>query len=179
MLEELMKRFGILVLAAVSILTAAACDDDPAGPSALPMVFTANMRATNETAAVTGPEASGIGAATVTLHVTRDSSNTITGGTVDMYFQLASLPSTTSIRLAHIHIGPANVAGPVVVDTGLTPATAFNVNSNGTAEFNVTGVTASAALLNQIVANPAGYYFNVHSALHGAGVVRGQLVRIQ
>jgi hypothetical protein len=172
-----MKRLGLLVLAAC-VLTAG-CDDDPAGPTTLPMVFTANMRAANETTAVTGPESSGTGAATVTIHATRDSSGNITGGTVDMNFQVATLPQTTSVILAHIHVGPSNVAGPVVVNTGLSPATAIPVSSSGTAQFNITGVAASVDLLNLIVANPAGYYFNVHSQQHPGGVVRGQLARIQ
>ena len=172
-----MKRLGLLMLAAC-VMTAG-CDDDPAAPTSLPLIFSANMSATNETAAVTGPESAGIGAANVTLNVTRDSAGNVTGGTADMYFQVARLPTTTIIRLAHIHIGSAVVAGPVVVDTGLTPATGFPVNSNGTAEFNVVGVNVSAALLDQIIANPGGFYFNVHSAQHGAGVVRGQLVRVR
>jgi hypothetical protein len=31
-------------------------------------------------------------------------------------------------------------------------------------------------LINAILNNPAGYYFNVHTALNGGGAVRGQLV---
>ena len=30
-----------------------------------------------------------------------------------------------------------------------------------------------------VLANPAGHYFNMHSALNPIGVVRGQLVRVQ
>lgn len=172
-----MKRLGFLVLAAC-VMTAG-CDDDPTGPTNLPLVFTANMRATNETSAVTGPESAGTGAATVTINVTRDSANNITGGTVDMNFQVLNLPTTTNIILAHIHVGPAAVAGPVVVDTGLRPTAPMPVAGNGTLQFNVTGVTASVDLLNQIIANPAGYYFNVHSQQHAGGVVRGQLTRVQ
>ena len=86
-----MKRLGLLMLAAC-VMTAG-CDDDPTGPTNLPLVFTANMAATNETAAVTGQELAGTGAATVTIHVTRDSANNITGGTVDMNFQLHRLPA--------------------------------------------------------------------------------------
>jgi hypothetical protein len=33
-----------------------------------------------------------------------------------------------------------------------------------------------AATINSIVANPAGFYFNVHTTLNPGGVVRGQLV---
>ena len=34
-----------------------------------------------------------------------------------------------------------------------------------------------AALISAIMANPAGYYVNFHSAAHGSGVIRGQLTK--
>ena len=68
---------------------------------------------------------------------------------------------------AHIHAGPAGVNGPVVV-TLPTPG------QDGTADGCVTeGVTTQ--LLEDIAANPAGYYVNVHNAPFPAGAVRGQL----
>ena len=36
-------------------------------------------------------------------------------------------------------------------------------------------ISMDAATINSIVANPAGFYFNVHSTLNPGGVVRGQL----
>jgi hypothetical protein len=33
--------------------------------------------------------------------------------------------------------------------------------------------------LNQILANPSAFYFNIHTALNPAGVARGQLLRTQ
>lgn len=66
--------------------------------------------------------------------------------------------------LAHIHRGAAGTANPPVVD--------FNVNTllNGT----VAGVSQS--LINEIVANPSGFYVNVHTAEFPNGAIRGQLV---
>jgi hypothetical protein len=34
-------------------------------------------------------------------------------------------------------------------------------------------------MIQGIVSNPAGYYFNVHTQLNGGGAIRGQLVRVQ
>jgi len=70
---------------------------------------------------------------------------------------------------AHIHVGEAGVNGPVVVPL---PAP----GEDGTAEGCVTeGVTTE--VLEQIAANPAGYYVNVHNAPYPAGAVRGQLMQ--
>jgi len=65
---------------------------------------------------------------------------------------------------AHIHIGPAGVAGPVVV--GLAPPTSGT--SSGC-------VSADPTLIKAIIQNPEQYYVNVHNAEFPAGAVRGQL----
>jgi len=66
---------------------------------------------------------------------------------------------------AHIHRGAANTNGPVVV-----PFTAPGANgdSSGCA-------TSTADLINEITANPAGFYVNVHTREHPAGAMRNQL----
>jgi hypothetical protein len=35
----------------------------------------------------------------------------------------------------------------------------------------------TAEVMNNILANPAGFYFNAHTVLNPGGAVRGQLVR--
>ena len=65
---------------------------------------------------------------------------------------------------AHIHVGPAGVAGPVVV--GLAPPTSGA--SSACADVDQT-------LLRDILKNPENYYVNVHNPAFPPGAVRGQL----
>ena len=66
---------------------------------------------------------------------------------------------------AHIHIGTAGIAGPVVVV--LAPP------SSGSVSACATGVNAE--LIKAIAKTPGDYYVNVHNAEFPAGAIRGQL----
>ena len=167
---------GLRVLLVVTCAAgAAACDDDngPAAPSNQPLVFAAQMSSSNEVPPVSNAEAGATGDATITITPTRDANNAITGGSVTMAFTVRGLTSASAITLAHIHSGAAGVNGPVVVNTNISPASAI-ATPVGSASFEVT-VQGDATVINNIVANPAGFYFNVHTALSPGGVVRGQL----
>jgi hypothetical protein len=87
---------------------------------------------------------------------------------------MSGFPAGSSITLAHIHTGAVGVAGPVLVP--LIPAAGSVTLTNGSGTFtqsqSVDGPTATS-----IINNPAGFYFNIHTALNPAGVMRGQLVR--
>ena len=107
-------------------------------------------------AEVPGPgDPDGSGTARVTINV----------GQGELCFVLSvsdiALPATG----AHIHVGTADQAGPVVVP--LQPPDETGTSSGC--------VTVNADLLQQIVSNPDGYYVNVHSSEFPAGAVRGQL----
>ena len=171
-----MKRSAVLLL--TMCLLVAACDedngDDDNGPSDQPLVFTANMTAAQETAAVGGGEQNATGTATVTITPTRDSAGTITGGTARFQFTVQGLTSGSNIILAHVHTGAAGVAGGFIIDSGLTAASAIPTPA-GSASFDRSGLTATATAINAIVANPGGHYFNVHTTANPGGVVRGQL----
>ena len=67
--------------------------------------------------------------------------------------------------MAHIHKGAAGVSGPVVAPLA-TPDAAGK--ATGCA-------TAGQPVVADILANPGGYYVNVHNAEHPAGAIRGQL----
>jgi hypothetical protein len=177
-----MKRIGILMLAA-AMTVAAGCDDEnptPGGPSNTgPIIFTVQLSAANEVPPISNAEQNARGTATITFNVPRDSSGNVTGGgSATFAVQLSGFPTGSQARAAHIHPGATGVNGSVLVDTGLTAATAINMG-DGTGSVTLTQSNLSQADAQQIVANPAGFYFNVHTALNGGGAVRGQLTRSQ
>lgn len=174
-----MKRLVVLAIA----LALAACDQEsssPAGPSTTgPLIFAAQLLASNENPPISGAESSGRGTVTITITVPRDTAGTPAGqGTVTFSMQAGSLAAGSPIILGHIHVGAASVNGPIVVNTDLTP-TAPMVLADGTANLVVTNRAISRELATDIMANPSGYYFNLHSPLNQGGVMRGQLTRVQ
>ena len=68
------------ILALTLAFAAPACDDDsPTSPTSGPIVFTAELRASNEVPAISNAESNAQGIATITFTVPRDSSGNITG----------------------------------------------------------------------------------------------------
>jgi hypothetical protein len=75
-------------------------------------------------------------------------------------------------HVAHIHLAPAGVGGPVVVDLfgGSAPVPAPTSYPTGT-----TCVPAPREGILAIIKDPSAYYVNLHNAQHPGGVVRAQL----
>src|SRR5262245_61266964 len=67
---------------------------------------------------------------------------------------------------AHIHEGAVGKDGPVKVP--------FDALKDGATKGCK---TVDAAVVQEIMANPANYYVNVHNAAHPKGAVRGQLAK--
>ncbi|MCA1561100.1 MAG: CHRD domain-containing protein [Acidobacteria bacterium] len=175
-----MKRMAILG-AFMALAVACSDDDSPTGPSNTgPIVFTVALSAQNEVPPITNSENGGRGTATITFNVARDGSGGVTGGgTANFSAQMNGFPSGSVLRAAHIHPGAAGINGGILVDTGLTSASPIAVNADGTASLNFASVAVSADQAQQIVANPAGFYFNIHTPINPGGAVRGQLTRAQ
>ena len=124
-----------------------------AAPAFQTTEFTAELSGSEE---VPGPgDADGSGTAIIALDM---ASNTLT-------FTLNVENITLPAAAAHIHEGAAGAAGPVVV-----PLTAPDAAGTATGT-----VTVDAALMQRIMANPAGFYANVHTSDYPDGAVRGQL----
>ena len=172
-----MKR--LITLGAVILLAAGCGSKSPAAPSANPtqVKFTAALLPSNEVPPITNAEASGNGLATITLNLTRDAGGAITAANADFLITMNGFPSTTTVNAAHIHPAPAGQNGSALISLGITPAEF--VLTNGLLTFTRTGVTSNLdpARAQDIINNPANYYFNIHSSLNSGGFARGQLVK--
>src|SRR5687767_2022113 len=178
-----MLKRGVLVLMFAAAV--AACDDDtptsPADPNLA--VFTAQLSAQNEvgsgTPPATGLETNARGDVRIEFRLNRDSGNNVTGATATFIINLTGFPAGSRWTLAHIHRGVAGVAGGVEVNTGLSPATGIDLVNGGITGHRFENVIVTPEDTNEILNNPAGFYFNAHTVVNPSGVVRGQLVRIQ
>jgi hypothetical protein len=164
-----MRRAVVLFMALALVTGCDDSNDNPAGPSNTgPIVFTSQLSAASEVPPVTGAEANGRGNVTISFNVP---------GNVTFAVQLQGFPAGTPAILAHIHPGAAGVNGSPLVNTNLSPAAPL-LMGDGTVNVTLTA-PISQADATAITANPAAYYFNVHTQLNPGGAVRGQLTRTQ
>lgn len=151
-----MRKFALI--AGLIGLTFVACDDDdPADPGDDLVTLDATLTGAAE---VPNPgDPNGTGTAEITLNEDdREICWDITVADI-------TLPATA----AHIHVGAAGVPGGVVVTLSAPGA-------GGTAEgCSSDPVEVTDAIIDAIIANPAGYYVNVHTTDFPGGAVRGQL----
>lgn len=167
-------------LAATAIL-AAACGGTTLTPTPAPTpqlkyTFLADLKTSNEVPAIADAEASCAGKGTLTLNTTKDATGAITAATAQFDLTITGCPTTTMITLFHIHKQVAGQNGGVVVDSGQKAAEPIALTTGGTAgTVTKTQTTVKPEDAKAIIDGPSGFYFNVHSQLHGGGVIRGQL----
>jgi Cu/Zn superoxide dismutase len=89
---------------------------------------------------------------------------TISG--TQLCYTLTARDLSASAVAAHIHHGPRNVAGPVVIPLTVAAGASFTHSAC---------TTASPTLLASIQADPKAYYVNVHTPTFPGGEIRGQL----
>lgn len=119
------------------------------GGSAYAQTFVANMTGAQEV-----PPADPDGTGTATIW--------IVGTTVHYQITVANIDPPT---MQHIHQGAAGVNGPIVVNL---PGVWVGNTLTGT-------TTTDSATAAAIIANPAGFYVNVHNGPFSGGAIRGQL----
>jgi CHRD domain len=95
---------------------------------------------------------------------------TLNQGQREVCFDLSWAGIDGTVTAAHIHVGAATEAGPVVV-----PLFAGAFAGTDSASACVTEDDVSKELIKAIRHDPANYYVNIHSDVFPAGAVRGQL----
>ncbi|HWP84582.1 MAG TPA: CHRD domain-containing protein, partial [Terriglobia bacterium] len=135
--------------------------------------YNGNMSPANEVGPIAGNNSSG--QATITVVVRRDDGGNIVAGTVHFDIDY-NFPAPVVVRGLHIHEGGAGVNGPIRIDTGITPSATVAAQGAGNL-FRTVEVTGGAALtaLSGLLANPAGFYVNLHTTEHTGGLMRDQL----
>jgi hypothetical protein len=173
-----MKRY---LLVGIAILAAACGSSSTPAPTPLPttIVFNAALAASNEVPPITNADSNGKGTGTFTLNLTRDGAGNITAAKGPFVYNLSGFPAGTTVRATHIHEGGPGIGnGTVRIDSGLTAANAFALNPDGSiGNQTFADIAVDPTLANQVITNPNGYYFNVHTALNPGGAVRAQLVK--
>jgi hypothetical protein len=162
-----MKRLSLFAVALALVAAGCSSSTTPSTTTPTKPTFTATLSTANEVPPITNSEAGARGDATITIDTTAAS--------VTFVVNLSGFPAGTPINIAHIHEGAAGIAGPVRVATTLAAGQVVLTSGSGSFTSVMTGV--DQALMQAIINNPAGYYFNAHSTLNAGGVVRGQLVK--
>lgn len=157
-------------------LFAVGCGSSPSEPSqetTTTSTFTVPLSPANEVPAVVNADATGRGSAIIAVTVRKDASGTITSATADFQIDVTGFPAGTRVTDAHVHNGGAGANASVFISVGLTSGELALTNGSGT--ISKKGITVPADRAAAILGNPAGHYFNVHTALNPDGAIRGQL----
>jgi len=176
-----MKRLCVLsAVIAFAISCGSSSTSSPSSPTpATQPTLVANLSPANENPAVSGTEAGGTGTVAIVFNNTTDAAGNITASKANFSISLSNFPSTTLLTAAHIHQGAATCNCPTVIATLLTASDLLKTNSSGAIVYAKNDVVIDPSLAQAILANPAGYYFNVHSQANPGGVARGVLSRGQ
>jgi hypothetical protein len=172
-----MNRAWTLGVVLAVAFSAVACDDDnpvtptPSGQT----LFTAQLLPGNEVPPVTNADASASGAMSLTLNVVRDSAQQITSATGDFTVRMIGFPAPTTLTGAHIHGGRAGVNAGIVVNLQIAGAETQLASGSGT--ITRTGQTIDPVVAQNMINDPAAFYFNVHTTLNTGGAIRSQLVK--
>jgi hypothetical protein len=170
-----MKRFLALTVASVFFISCGTGSEPTGGNNnsgTTPTTFTVSISPAAEIPPVTGPDASITGTATIKITATREN-GTVRSATIDYQITGSGFPAGTTITGAHVHTGGSAVNGGIFHNPGITSNDMPIANGTGSVTKN--GLSLNAADAQAILANPAAFYFNLHTANNPNGAARAQL----
>jgi hypothetical protein len=127
----------------------------------LPITYTIDMKAAMET-----PPNDGKGSGHAKLVVGKDK----------MRYEIDVSDLSGPATMAHIHIGKIGMSGPPIITFAVKAAASGKI-ADGTIDLSAgmaKGVSADSLM---VLLNNGSAYINVHTAAHGGGEIRGQIVR--
>lgn len=132
------------------------------------------MTTAKEIPTPTGLTASGV--ATITASPVRDDKGVVIGGTVT-FSMTYDFPANTTLVGLHIHKGPVDNTGPVVINTGLTASNSI-VLATGKGSLSIVApinTATSLTALKELLVTPGDFYVNLHTSQFTGGAIRSQL----
>jgi hypothetical protein len=151
-----MERFLALFAAGAALAVPAVAVGGSGGSSnATACVFTAQLRAENET-----PPTTSTATGHTQIKIRNDS-------TLEFSTDISN-PDAETFVAAHVHNAPVGVAGAIVVPL-------FSGSTSDTHIVQDAAVPIDPGLAAAICADPADYYVNYHTTQFPAGAIRGQL----
>lgn len=184
-----MKVSRILSVAIVAaILSGTPANADDAIPSEKKGIqkFAAQILPSYEVPAILpeggNPEATAFGVGESRLKVVQDSQGKVIEARARLKFVLCGLPGTSiTFRKIDVHQGFVGQRGATVIDTPVSDSNPLTLPvEDGCVEDSLEGVAGHGTTLAEtaagIIANPAGFYFEVHTTPNNPnGLARGQL----
>ena len=138
--------------------------------------FDVTMLASNETPPITGLTATATTG--IPYFLLRNADGSVAAGTMVFDVNYRGFPAGTTITGLHVHEGAAGAAGGIVFPSGVDANANKVVSDTGNGNIfkvvNISTPTAIAAL-NRMVANPNGFYENLHTTVNTGGAIRAQL----
>lgn len=139
--------------------------------------FEADLSPSAENPPVSDSEA--VGTAHIAMYLTRDDAGDIISAVVDFDIEFY-LGQEEELVALHIHRARAGSNGPIVISSGgldfSTPSVAATAGDGRVwRQRMATSDVAALEAIEGVIADPAGYYVNLHSSSHRPGLLRGQL----
>jgi CHRD domain-containing protein len=164
-----MKRLCLAALLFLLAISPAFADSEDTA------VFRTRMLPDNEVPPIAA--AGNSAAATITVHASRDGRGNISSASVifDIDYTVTAAQTFTGL---HIHNGATGIAGPVVINTGISGSSPVAVAAGSgrisrTVDYSATD-TVGLGWVTGLLATPENYYVNIHTTVNPGGFMRGQ-----
>ena len=116
-----------------------------------------------------------VGTTLLTVVVNRDASGNVTGGTVNFLTNF-NFPSGVTLTGHHIHEAAFGANGPIVINPPTAQIQTQYPTGVGMISMNANITNLDA--FKRFLANPAGFYVNLHTSANPAGAIRGQITNL-